>query len=173
VEEAKKRTDKARKYVGSAQERLEKGHYDRALEYAKKAVSLDATVGPQTEGLIDTANRFLTSGRRKKKTRILALVATGCILILSSVYFFYVWDDGRLKTEYHAFLDELENEPTTEEKIDALSGFVMSHKTSRYTRDAEKRIADLYALIQERQFEIALPAATFGTSRCHLYRGSQ
>jgi tetratricopeptide (TPR) repeat protein len=155
VEEAKKRTDKARKYVGSAQERLEKGHYDRALEYAKKAVSLDATVGPQTEGLIDTANRFLTSGRRKKKTRILALVATGCILILSSVYFFYVWDDGRLKTEYHAFLDELENEPTMEEKIDALSGFVMSHKTSRYTRDAEKRIADLYALIQERQFEIA------------------
>ena len=155
LEEAKKRIDKARKYVGSAQERLEKGHYDRALEYAKKAVSLDATVGSQTEGLIDTASRFLVSERRKKKIRILALVATGFILILSSVIFFYVWEDGGLKTEYHLFLDELENEPTTEEKIDALSGFVMSHKTSRYTRAAEKRISDLYALIQERQFEIA------------------
>ncbi|MBW1770768.1 MAG: hypothetical protein JRJ17_06335, partial [Deltaproteobacteria bacterium] len=113
LEEAKTRIDKARKYVGSAQERLERGHYDRALEHAKKAVSLDATVGSQTEELIDTASRFLVSGRRKKKMRILALVATGCILILSSVIFFYVWDDGRLKAEYHLFLDELENEPTT------------------------------------------------------------
>ncbi len=155
VEEAKKRIDKARKYVGSAQERLEKGHYDRALEYAKKAVSLDATVGSQTEELIDTASRFLTSERRRKKIRLLALVGTGCILIFGSVCFFYIWEDGRLKTEYHLFLDEFENEPTVEEKIDALGGFVMSHKTSRYTRDAEKRIADLYTHIQERQFEIA------------------
>jgi tetratricopeptide (TPR) repeat protein len=155
LKEAKTRIDEARKYVGSAQECLDKGQYDRALEYARKAGSLDSRLGSKTKELIDKASHLQRSEGRKKKKRILALLMTGGILILSSHIFFYVLEDKRLKAEYDLFLEELEKEPTIDAKVGELSAFVMTHKTSRYTKDATKRFNELYAVIQEREFEIA------------------
>jgi ubiquitin-protein ligase/peptide methionine sulfoxide reductase MsrA len=155
LEEAKTRRDKARKYVGFAQERLDKGQYDRALEDAKKAISLDSSLGSKAKELIDAASHLQVSEQRKKKKRLLAFLATGGILILSSLIFFYVWEDKRLKAEYELFLGELESEPTVEAKVEALSVYVISHRKSRFTKDAQKRTNDLYTFIQEREFEIA------------------
>lgn len=155
LEEATACTDKARKYVGSAKERLEKGDYGRALDDGKQALSLDAGVGPEAEEIVETAGRLLKKQRRKRKKRILILVTTGVLLILGSVVSFYVWEERRLETEYHLFLQTLENEPTMEAKVESLSVYVMSHEASKFTMDAEDRIKDLSAVIQKEEFERA------------------
>ena len=151
----KARIDKARGHIESARGELDKGHYGRAIEHAKRAVSLDATLDSAAEEIVKTAGHLESLQRRKEKKRVLALLAAGAILILSVVIFFYVWEDGRLEAEYRLFLEEVENEVTVEAKIDALSVFVISHKRNRFTRDAEERIKELFNVVQERQFEIA------------------
>jgi hypothetical protein len=84
-----------------------------------------------------------------------ALLATGGAVILAAIAFFYVQQHRRLQAEYDSFLQELESVPTEERRAEILSAYVISHDTSRYTKDAQKRLDHLRAVIDERQFEMA------------------
>jgi ubiquitin-protein ligase len=153
--QAKVRADKARKHIESAQRQFDSGEHHLAVVYAKKAGSLDSTLGSRAQELIDMASRLESSQERKKKRRIVALLATGGAVILASIIFFYVMEHRRLQAEYDLFLQDLESVPTEEGRVEILNVYVISHDTNRYTRDAEKRIARLEAIIDERQFEMA------------------
>jgi ubiquitin-protein ligase len=155
LKQATARTDKAKKHIESAQRLYDSGQYHLAVVSAKKAGSLDATLSSKAQELIDAAGHVESSQEGKRKRRIAALLATGGALILAAVIFFYVLEHRRLKAEYNLFLQDLESVATEEAKAEILNAYIISHDTNRYTKDAQKQLERLRAVIDERQFEMA------------------
>ncbi|MGD9022785.1 MAG: DUF1566 domain-containing protein [Deltaproteobacteria bacterium] len=155
LQEAKTRMVKAHGKMESAKQWFDKDQHDAAIREATKALALDSTLRPEAQELIETASHLQTSQTRKKHKRLLLVCMTLATVLIAAVVSWYVSQDRQHKAAYHMFLAQLEKEATPEDKIEALVDYIGSHKRTRCTRDAERRLDHLNALIQEREFEIA------------------
>jgi outer membrane protein assembly factor BamD (BamD/ComL family) len=147
--------DKARQDMESAQRKLAQGQYDAAVTDAKHALSMDPKWTSKAEELIETASHHLSAKQRKKKKLVAAILGGVVVLLIVGAGVFYFLEQRRLNSEYQSLLQEVENVPYEEGKIELLKVYVLSHKASKHTEDAENRIQGLETAIEERKFETA------------------
>jgi ubiquitin-protein ligase/tetratricopeptide (TPR) repeat protein len=155
LKQTKSNMDKARQNMESAQRKLAQGQYDSAITDAKQALSMDPRWTTKAEELIETATHHLSATRRKKKKLMVAVLGGVVVLLLITAGVYYFLDQKKLHSEYQSLLQEVENIPFEEGKIELLNVYVLSHKENKHTKDAEKRIQALNAAIEKRELEKA------------------
>ena len=153
LKQTKANIDKARQGMESAQHKLAQGQYAAAIADAKQALSTDPQWTPKAEELIETASHHLTAKQRKKKKLIAAAAGGVVVLLLIAGGVFYFLQQRRLNSEYESLLQEVENVPFEEGKIELLKVYVLSHKANKHTKDAEHRIQNLETAIEKSNFE--------------------
>jgi len=155
LKQTKSNMDKARQGMESAQRKLVQGQYGPAITDAKQALSMDPQWASKAEELIETASHHLSASQRKKKKLIAAILGGVVVLLLGTAAVFYVFEQRRLNSEYQSLLQEVENIPFDEGKVELLKVYVLSHKANKYTKDAENRIQRLNTAVDESKFETA------------------
>ncbi|MBW1742604.1 MAG: hypothetical protein JRJ47_04140, partial [Deltaproteobacteria bacterium] len=155
LKQTKSRIDKARQNMESAQRKFAQGQYATAVIDAKHAFSTDPRWTSKAEELIETASHHLSAKQRKKKKLIAAILAGVLVLLLVAAAAFYLFEQRRLKSDYQSLLQEVENIPFEEGKIELLKVYVLSNKANKHTKDAENRILGLNTAIEERKLETA------------------
>ena len=155
LKQTKANIDKARQGIESAQRKLAQGQYAAAIADAKHALSTDPQWTSKAEELIETASHHLSAKQRKKKELIAAIAGGVVVLLLVAGGVFYFLQQRRINSEYQSLLQEVENVPYEEGKIELLKVYMLSHKASKHTQDAQNRIQDLETAIEERNFEKA------------------
>lgn len=155
LKQTKSNIDKARQDMESAQRKFAQGQYAPAVVDAKHALSMDPRWASKAEELIETASHHLSAKQRKKKERIALMLAAGIVLVLATAAGFYVFEQRRLNSEYQSFLQEVENVPFDEGKVELLRVYVLSNKANKYTKDAQSRIQGLNTAIEARNLETA------------------
>ena len=91
----------------------------------------------------------------KKKTKsvlmaiLLALVVAGGGIML----WIKVIQPRMIKAEFQEVLEAVKNKPQLEEKESLLQEYIDTHPKNQYTIEANKRIKEIFRLIQEREFE--------------------
>ncbi len=98
--------------------------------------------------------------RRLKNKRLIAVFAgiilTMAIAAAGSVVWSKVIKPRQIKKEFQNVLADVGRQKTLEEKEIVLEEYIESHAPNQYTQDAEKKIKEIFNLIQERDFEIVL-----------------
>ncbi|MBW1859029.1 MAG: DUF1566 domain-containing protein [Deltaproteobacteria bacterium] len=155
LKQTKSNMDKAKQDMESAQRKFAQGQYGPAIIDAKHALSMDPRWASKAEELIETASHHLSAKQRKKKKLIAAILAAGVALILVTAAGFYVFEQRRLNSEYQSFLQEVENVPFDEGKVELLKVYVLSNKANKHTKDAQNRINGINANIEEHNLETA------------------
>lgn len=155
LKQTKSNMGKAMQDMESAQRKLAQGQYASAITDAKHALSMDPQWTSKAEELIETASHHLSAKQRKKKKLIVAILGGVVVLLLVAAAAFYVFEQRRLSSEYQSVLQEVENIPFDEGKIELLKVYVLSHQANKHTKDAENRIQRLTTAIEESKLETA------------------
>ena len=114
-----------------------------------------AETGPTDSPSQSSAERFAEKINRPKKRNILPLAAIiGGVVILFRVagVSLYFLTSKSVKDEYQHLLVQIESQTDLEQRQILLQNFINSHDQSEYTLDAEKKIAEISQLIEERDY---------------------
>ena len=114
-----------------------------------------AEAGPTDSPSQSSAEQFAEKINRPKKRNILPLAAIiGGVVILCVVagVSLYFLTSKSVKDEYQHLLVQIESQTDLEQRQILLQNFINSHDQSEYTLDAEKKIAEISQLIEERDY---------------------
>ncbi len=104
--------------------------------------------------------RFLGSAQKpgKKKLLFVSAMVFGVLLLIAigSVVSIRVIKQGQVKSEYENLLEQVEELRTLEEKEMLLKEYVNSHSPNTYTEEAEKKISQIYNLIENQDFQATI-----------------
>ncbi len=91
-----------------------------------------------------------------KRKRLVSIFAGLALIITAGMVWIHIVKPRMLHTEFQKVLIEVGSESSLEEKENILQDYIDSHEPNKYTLEAKSKIKEIFHLIQERDFEMAV-----------------